>query len=475
MRRAVVVGLACVLLAAVGVPAGGAVSAAAERRVDNPGADTTYGDWTAHFGARGAIDAYGTRVAVGAAGYGPQPGQGQNKDHIGRVYLFQCGRAPGCTLEKTLSPSDGGPNWYFGWSVAVSGNTVAVGTWSLGRVYVYTLVGSNWQESVLPKPAGATTKFGSRLEIDGNRIVVADEEAKDLDGAVYVFDRSSGSWSHTATLTYPEPDRYGFLGADVDIEGNTVIAGQTGANAVVIFTKGTGATWTSKKVLSPDGYSGFQMFGRAVALEGQYAYVGAEDDELFVLKKTGSTWGYLERVTPGTAPSGSFGSDLAATGGRVLVSDRPFAVYLGQRGAGNWRWERIVAGDLTGNEGFGDGVALADERAVAGAPINFGLFGQAARIYVYQMCNGRTITVRGTNAREALTGTAGTDVAYLFGGNDQFDGLGGNDFVCGGSGDDTLTGGDGNDTLIGGAGNDIANGGPGTDGCKAESESSCEK
>jgi hypothetical protein len=474
MRRALILAVAGALLALAGVPAQGAVSSAAEDRIDNPEADPTYGDYLANFGAGATLDAEGIRVAAGASGYGPQPGQGANKDRIGRVYLFRCGRAAGCLPEATLSPSDGTANLYFGWSVAVSGTTVVVGTWNRGKAYVYTKAGTAWQETILAAPAGSSTHFGNRVDIDGDRIVIGDDEAEGLDGAVYVFERAAGVWSHAATLTFADPTHAGFLGTDVAVQGDTIVAGQVGSNAVVIFTKGAGAAWSSQKVLSPDGDSGFQIFGRAVAVDRDYIYVGAQGSELFVLKKTGSSWSFLERETPSPAPGGSFGNDLSAAAGRVLVADPPAAVYLGQRSFGQWRWERIVATDLVADEYFGGGVALAEERAVAGAPLKSFKFGIPSRIYVYQLCAGRTITVRGTDGPDDLTGTAGSDVAYLFGRRDRFSGMGGDDFVCGGGANDVLMGGAGNDTLIGGRDVDTAKGGAGNDTCKAENVEDCE-
>jgi uncharacterized protein len=84
-----------------------------------------------------------------------------------------------------------------------------------------------------------------------------------------------------------------------------------------------------------------------------------------------------------------------------------------------------------------------------------------------------TIAVQvGTDADEALTGTAGADLILGAPGDDTLDGLGGADVLCGGNGADTLNGGDGsdaldaekgNDTLSGGDGNDILRGGPGGD------------
>jgi Ca2+-binding RTX toxin-like protein len=75
-----------------------------------------------------------------------------------------------------------------------------------------------------------------------------------------------------------------------------------------------------------------------------------------------------------------------------------------------------------------------------------------------------TITVTynaGTNKRDMLSGTAGTDL--LFGGNDLVCGGNGDDTLDGGADSDTLDGANGNDRLTGGAAADIFGGGAGTD------------
>lgn len=64
------------------------------------------------------------------------------------------------------------------------------------------------------------------------------------------------------------------------------------------------------------------------------------------------------------------------------------------------------------------------------------------------------LSLRGTNAANALTGGAG---------NDTIDGRAGNDLISGLAGADQLLGGDGNDMLDGGAGNDTLDGGVGFD------------
>jgi Tol biopolymer transport system component len=78
-------------------------------------------------------------------------------------------------------------------------------------------------------------------------------------------------------------------------------------------------------------------------------------------------------------------------------------------------------------------------------------------------CGGKTATIVGTNAGEALTGTPAADVIAALGGKDNVKGLAGNDFLCGGKGKDKVSGGAGKDSLYGEAGNDQLNGGKGKD------------
>ncbi len=67
------------------------------------------------------------------------------------------------------------------------------------------------------------------------------------------------------------------------------------------------------------------------------------------------------------------------------------------------------------------------------------------------------------NAADTLSGGAGNDHLYGYGGNDILNGGIGNDFLIGHTGNDTLNGDDGSDQLYGGDGVDTINGGEGND------------
>lgn len=78
-------------------------------------------------------------------------------------------------------------------------------------------------------------------------------------------------------------------------------------------------------------------------------------------------------------------------------------------------------------------------------------------------CHGMDATIVGTDSSETLTGTEGTDVVVMGGGNDVFNGKGGDDVICGGAGKDSITPGPGNDIVHGGDGVDKIFEGPGDD------------
>jgi Ca2+-binding RTX toxin-like protein len=64
-------------------------------------------------------------------------------------------------------------------------------------------------------------------------------------------------------------------------------------------------------------------------------------------------------------------------------------------------------------------------------------------------CDGKPVTIRGTEHDDDINGTARADVIAALGGNDHVHGLGGNDRICGGRGKDQLLGDRGNDRLFG--------------------------
>ena len=71
--------------------------------------------------------------------------------------------------------------------------------------------------------------------------------------------------------------------------------------------------------------------------------------------------------------------------------------------------------------------------------------------------------VAGSDKKETLNGTTGTDMVFGLGGKNTIDGKEGDDLLCGGKANDTINGGDGNDIIEGANGNDVLKGDAGDD------------
>ena len=155
----------------------------------------------------------GDTVVVGA----PEAKIAANKEQ-GAAYVFV--RTAGAwTQQQKLTANDGAAGDNFGWSVAVSGDTIVVGARNAnvgdndreGTAYVFVRSGGVWtQQAKLTSQLTNGTDdglsdemFGTSVSIDGNSVVVGAPQAtnpiaaagSDLAGAAYVYLRTANTWS----------------------------------------------------------------------------------------------------------------------------------------------------------------------------------------------------------------------------------------------------------------------------------------
>ena len=113
----------------------------------------------------------------------------------------------------------------FGYSVDMSGDWVVVGAPNGESVFLYKFDGTDWEplEEPLVAPTSPPTPisyFGWDVAIDGDTLVVSDFNFLWLYGSVYVFTRSGDSWDEGQEL------KTGLgVGASVAIDGNTILVG----------------------------------------------------------------------------------------------------------------------------------------------------------------------------------------------------------------------------------------------------------
>jgi len=156
----------------------------------------------------------------------------------GSAYVFVRNGATWTQQEK-LTAADGTGNDDFGFSVAISHDTVVVGAinddvgggFGQGSAYVFVRSGTTWsQQEKLTAGDGVTfDSFGFSVAISGDTVVVGswfDDIGGEFDqGSAYVFVRSGGTWSQQQKLTATDGDSDDHFGVSVGISGDTVVIG----------------------------------------------------------------------------------------------------------------------------------------------------------------------------------------------------------------------------------------------------------
>ena len=243
---------------------------------------------------------------------------------IVKVYKYISGTANQGKWEylADLTASDGAADDYFGGSVDVSGDVIVVGAHKHenshgnangGTAYVFVKPSGGWTnmtETAQLEPTNFVNGwFANSVAIDGDIIAVGFENYEYSgisSGSVHIFEKPSGGWtnmSETAILTSSDGADNDYLGYDIDIEGDVVIAGAPykGQGYVYIFKK-SGTNWTNMtetaKLSASDGQS-YDYFAWSVALSGNNIAVGApfvdvsgvtDGGKVYVFEKTVSDW-----------------------------------------------------------------------------------------------------------------------------------------------------------------------------------------
>lgn len=150
-----------------------------------------------------------------------------------------------------LTASDGAAGDRFGYSVAVSGDTAVVGApyrnSSRGAAYVFVRNAGTWvqpeQQKLVAIGGEANDGFGWSVAISGETIIVgvfSDNVVGDTlnkEGSAYVFVRNGTAWSGQAFLTSDDVTfSFGF-GWSVSISGDTALVGTHPGYAAFVFTR----------------------------------------------------------------------------------------------------------------------------------------------------------------------------------------------------------------------------------------------
>src|SRR5215510_3961877 len=167
----------------------------------------------------------------------------------GAAYVFA--RSGGVwSLQQKLLASFRSPGDGFGSSVAISGETIVVGAATTsdfrGAVYVFVRSGGVWseQQRLLASNRRMGDGFGSSVAISGETVVVGSTlgyapPILSNQGTAYVFVRSGGVWSQQQLLTASDPVGGDRFGDSVAISGETVVVGANADSGVAGFRQGS--------------------------------------------------------------------------------------------------------------------------------------------------------------------------------------------------------------------------------------------
>jgi hypothetical protein len=232
------------------------------------GPDTDYDG----FGSSVAVS--GTTVVVGDDWKG--------SGHVySRVYIFTK-TSSGWKNAVELNGNGASLGSGFGSSVAISGGTVAVGapfdgSKQVGLAYVFTKTGTSWDQAAALRNSDTVPYdiFGLSVAVSGNTVVVGTGTTGPRGIRVYVFAKTTSGWDQVAELKGPGSfsDLFGLAFA---ISGSTIVVGAPSpANArrgAYLFTR-SGSGWKLEEKLY---VSGAVSFGSSVAISANTVLVGAD-------------------------------------------------------------------------------------------------------------------------------------------------------------------------------------------------------
>jgi hypothetical protein len=219
-----------------------------------------------------------------------------------------------------LRASERAANDEFGYSVAISGNYAIVGARKettdgneAGAAYIFErntetdIWGGNqtthYEETTILRASNGTSgnHFGQSVGISGNYAIVGAPHSG-TGGEAYIFERSGGVWGNagsgcrteTKILRSSEIATDDYFGQAVAVSGDYAIVGavneDTGGNsagAAYIFERSGGGVWgddetshyEETKILRASDRQTTDFFGQSVAISGSYAIVGAYGED----------------------------------------------------------------------------------------------------------------------------------------------------------------------------------------------------
>ncbi|HCU25344.1 MAG TPA: integrin [Deltaproteobacteria bacterium] len=329
---------------------------------------------------------------------------------------------------------------WFGARISLSGDILAVGVpsedsgnpddpadnslSSSGAVYIFERSGNEWIKTAYLKASNLEENdfFGGSVSLSGNTLAVgapSEDSSDPLDkndnnasksGAVYIFERDgNGAWSETAYLKASNLDNDDLFGGSISLSGNTLAVGATGedsgdpnnpmdnnalrSGAVYVFERDNNGAWSETAYLKASNIGGDKTdifthpgdeFGSFVSLSGGILAVGVPHEDS---RNPGEPVDdCVVNPTPGTPPP----TNCAKDSGAAYIFERD--------NNGNWTETAFLKPSITYYDGF-SGFLFGFGISVSGDTLAVGAFGEnfdgeqnyGGAVYVFQRQNNTWI------------------------------------------------------------------------------------
>ena len=294
--------------------------------------------------------------------------------------------------DGTRSDSD-----HFGWSVAISGDYVISGMIgndtggnNAGAAYIFKRFGTSWvqMQELLGTTRVTNHRFGGCVSIDGEYAIVGMHYEDNFKGHASIFKRTGETWTEQIELESDDGDTTDRFAISVSIYGNYAIVGASndndngsGSGSAYIYGL-NGSSWSlQQKIIADDGVAN-DSFGWSVAINGDYALVGAYGHAgagcAYIFKRDGTSWTQQAKLTSSDIEaSDSFGQYVALKDDIAVISSpnedpnnvsNAGSVYIFKRNGTKWiQQTKLTASDAAASDNFGTSVAVSDTDLIVGA------------------------------------------------------------------------------------------------------------
>ena len=290
-----------------------------------------------------SVDLRGNTAVIGATG------GNVGEDVVGAAYIFTQNEPPFCNQHTKLVAADRNGGDQLGFAVAIGENENEViagapkqdaGGLASGAAYIFgQREGASWVESakLSDGETASEDQFGVSVAISGNFAVSGAQQDDDIApnaGAAYIFERSGFLWLQRAKLTTDNAQAGDLFGNAVAMDGETVLVGAPGvdeagpeAGAAYVFVQ-VGEEWIQQARLIGDDLEIFDRFGAAVAVHGDTAIVGAygkdgigtDSGAAYVFVRSGTSWTQQAKLThQGAVPGDLFGFAVGVYEDNALI------------------------------------------------------------------------------------------------------------------------------------------------------------